>query len=409
MWRSADVTRPLVASGARGYRPLMPLREEVLRRLLISRRFLETSALLTPDSDAAAIGSAILAAHDAAELALNAIASHHDVRIGERTTMFEVMDAIDSTEGLPPLSGRPRITRLNAARKVLKHSGVFPDPQHFYRIVDQIYDVVNEWCTSHLEGLTLDQIDLAVLIEDAEVRRLHREARELFENGRYREALEAIGHALFFVMRRSSGRMLFHGLYGISTQDALAAAAYGVRPSDLLNLGRFLPNVTERDEAIEIEWDTRELGHEGNWHSEAVAYCLAVFVDVAVKLQHVRPPPRAWEFVIIFEDVIKARVDDVEVWRDRVEGPFGRVVGKVVLRTLHQGEELCGQLSVKKGFAAVLQAGSEEVLEFSFKDEDGFQFGKVLKSQVEVSYRPKDSPGVRGVVPHLFEEEDTAT
>ena len=54
----------------------MALAEETLRRLLVAKHLLASSGgQLTPHSDATTVARMILAAHDAAELALAAIAN----------------------------------------------------------------------------------------------------------------------------------------------------------------------------------------------------------------------------------------------------------------------------------------------------------------------------------------------
>jgi hypothetical protein len=417
LFRSFTGHRTLVRRRTPQYRVSMAaVREDVVRRLLVSKRFLEVGGLLTPDSDAAAVGSAVLAAHDAAELALNAIASHLNVQVKEHVTMFGYVEAIDRSGRVPqPLSGRPLLGRLNAARRGLKHNGVFPNASDWYRILDLTREVVDAWCATHLDGLKLDDIDLAVLIEDPEVRKLHGDARLFFDAGRYREALEAIGRAHFLLIRGMPGTTFFLGLHGPDTNRALAASAYGVRPSDLLNLEGFLPNVSQvRDGTIDIEWDSRARGHEGNWREDAVGYCLEVFVDVAIKLQHARPVPIPWPFVVIFDDVIRAKRDGVPIWKDKVEGlpPLQRVVGRENVAVLNQGEELRGHLPVSKksGFESVLQPkgdDTEDVLDFYFENDQGRSvFARVLKSDVDILSRPKDSPELRGALPHLFPEDD---
>jgi hypothetical protein len=62
---------------------------ELVRRLLVSKQILGTPGLLTPHSDPIVIAQAILAAHDAAELAAAAIATVVGADIKEGASLMD--------------------------------------------------------------------------------------------------------------------------------------------------------------------------------------------------------------------------------------------------------------------------------------------------------------------------------
>src|SRR5438094_6350079 len=98
---------------------------DILQRLLVAKHLLAASDdQLTPSSDAAAIARMILAAHDSAELAMAAIASHLQVPgLTERMSLTDYAPKIEAHSGTA-LSGADFLKQLNAVRIAFKHHGV---------------------------------------------------------------------------------------------------------------------------------------------------------------------------------------------------------------------------------------------------------------------------------------------
>jgi hypothetical protein len=96
---------------------------------LVARQLLARIGPLTPASDAVAVAHAILTAHDAADLALAALAEHLRVPLNKGTQFL--MDYVSAiADHLKPrggkLSGRTYMSQLNNARVSFKHKGNLP-------------------------------------------------------------------------------------------------------------------------------------------------------------------------------------------------------------------------------------------------------------------------------------------
>jgi len=114
------------------------LSEETLRRLLVAKHLLASnSGQLTPQSDATTVARMVLAAHDAAELAAAAIASHLNVPNLNARDQVYLMDypaRIAAAAGGAAFPGTDFLRRLNNARLGFKHFGNLPDPGSWHRV-----------------------------------------------------------------------------------------------------------------------------------------------------------------------------------------------------------------------------------------------------------------------------------
>src|SRR3989442_64744 len=101
---------------------------DILQRLLVAKHLLAAnSEQLTPNSDAAAVARMVLAAPDAAELAIAAIASHLNVAgLTDRMLLTDYAPKIEAQTG-EPLSGSYYLRQLNRVRVGFQHDGVLPD------------------------------------------------------------------------------------------------------------------------------------------------------------------------------------------------------------------------------------------------------------------------------------------
>ena len=117
---------------------------------------------------------------------------------------------------------------------------------------------------------------------------------------------------------------------------------------------------------------------------------------------------------MVFDDVIKVRSDDVELWENDTEGTYLiiRVVGKKVVMRLHKGEELRCMLSPIDEREGMLRGLS--------LDRPPIETAKVLMvwsnrlphtiayveaKDIEISYAPKEDQIVKEYFPHLFTQQ----
>src|SRR6266404_8260543 len=128
------------------------LREDIVRRLIVSKDLLTTSTPLRPDSDPVVVAKTILSAHDAAELALAAIADQVGVQ-GSKDKLFlmdypiRIATHVNDGHAFP---GSSFLKQLNIARNAFKHGGVLPDPRQMYTVSDRTLDLVNEACQHYI-------------------------------------------------------------------------------------------------------------------------------------------------------------------------------------------------------------------------------------------------------------------
>ena len=107
----------------------MPIKPQVLDRLLLSKSFLDRLRFqATASHDRHSIAACILAAHDAAELTIASISDelgclHPNAN---KTYLMDYFDPIEKKTGAA-VQGKDYLRQLNTVRIQLKHHGVFPD------------------------------------------------------------------------------------------------------------------------------------------------------------------------------------------------------------------------------------------------------------------------------------------
>jgi hypothetical protein len=131
--------------------------QEIIDRLLLAKGLLAKirfSPTATPDR--ISLAQAILSAHDAAELVSAAIAQHLNCLPASPAYLMGILSEIKKDMGAA-VPHRDYFSRLNTVRKAIKHEGVFPDPQQWYRVGELAYEYVSEWCQKYL-GLSVRRI-----------------------------------------------------------------------------------------------------------------------------------------------------------------------------------------------------------------------------------------------------------
>jgi hypothetical protein len=405
---------------------------DILQRMLVVKHLLAAKRdQLTPNSDAVAVAQAILTSHDAAELAIAAIASHVKVPgLTERMSLPEYAPKIEAKTG-NALSGSDYLKQLNAVRVNFKHHGVLPDARDWYRVIDKVWARVDEWCRTYL-GVALDEIDLEQFLLDPDVKTLYEMAKTAFREKRYPDALEALGRGLYRQLSQFPGIAWPPAVGRKSTEDALMLAAFGVRPNDYLRLQDFLPLVSHDWPANEVvvEWNPRDKGHEGNWTEANVRFCLETFLDLSLKVQHAPPLPFPAPFDLVFDDVITPNGETAELFKWEYEDKRSatlltgrRPSGRTVVRTLRPGERVRCRLMPAKaldkpvptttgGLGDLLELAkpdptvdTAEVLRVHFVGPSGAPSGEPLyidRSAVDISVEPKDDSLARQLCPHLY-------
>lgn len=315
----------------------------ILNRLISARFLLENSGLsLNRNSDSRAVAQNVLMAHDAAELALTAIADHLKIALPERTEFPKLIDQLNSHVGMPGgLSGHVYLTKLNKVRIAFKHHGLLPDSGSWFDVVDRTSLHLDETCLTAV-GVALSKIDLTHLIEDQKVQQLIAIARTKHEQGFYKEALEVLAKALY-----RSNLLFPRGLEIIpgnsDPQQALILSGYGVDPSAFIVLQQLLPSVSGHA----IVWKLHETGHEANWGDENVAFAIHSTVTLILQLQHGSARPQPQKFRDAYTDVLTIKCPNPHVhmiYRIVAPGGFGFVNTTAPLNDFSVGDKIRGMV-----------------------------------------------------------------
>src|SRR5690242_19750295 len=103
------------------------LRSTILKRLLLSRFFLNLAIEHVRSHREVATFAAINLIQDSTEYFLLAASEHLNVRIGKTTEFPQYLDKIDERIAPNTLPFRPRLVQMNKVRVSAKHDGIKPD------------------------------------------------------------------------------------------------------------------------------------------------------------------------------------------------------------------------------------------------------------------------------------------
>jgi hypothetical protein len=389
----------------------MPLKPDVLDRLLLSKSFLERIRFQpVAVHDRHTLASNIIAAHDSAELAIAAICSQLGCQPQKGNSYL--MDYLSSLKAAKhperDVSAREYFRNLNDTRSLLKHQGLYPDGRQWSRVGETVFQHITKWSWDYL-GESFAELDESALLVDPEIKSLYDSAKKYFESGGYKGALESLASALSLLFERNPALRGFDAGFAKS-EDAIRLAGFGVHGNDYLALQEFLPRITRwGDKANFPQWKQSEYGHPGNWRKQTVDFCLRTFVDVAIKIQGAQWIPGALSRSVLYDQQIEAIAETVEIWRDvpRKTGaaPIGGLgfllppseMEREVVRVLHRGEKIRGHVSLanSQNSFPVLLGGvkSTDTLDVS-TDEELF-WGKVKLAEVRVTCVPRNHEFVR--------------
>ena len=380
--------------------------QSVIERLLISKNLLDKIRFLPlANPDRSTLARHILTSHDAAELAIAAVASHLDVTPRQQYLMNYFQPISEKSHDGQDVPGKGYMSQLNDVRVAIKHKGLFPDPQQWSRVGENTYQYVSEWCNKYLM-LSLDDLDESEMIADPVVKDRYNSAKKALADEDYKGTLENLALALYTLF--DSNNALRNLKVGTPrAEDALRLAAFGVHANEFLVFQEFLPSIqySYMDGKEKMNWAQEEHGHPANWRQDAAVFCLKTFVSIALKIQDADWIPGAVDFDAVYDHKITALVDDVEIF---TEHPGGLLESKrrVVVRSLKKGESMRGKVKRTKRFAEQLLAAISDkvfkpVLEFSNYEES--IIGSIEEDKIRVTCVPKDTEFVRQNFPNLPE------
>lgn len=294
--------------------PPSGIKHETVDRLLLSRSLI-APLRFKPANDRFAVASHVLAAHDAAELAIGAVCTEKSVPNVSDSRAMGLPDYLgELKKHLHPnrdVSGKDYVRNLNRVRVNLKHYGVTPDKDQWGTVAEVVFGLISSWCKEYLnvDYAALDAVDL---ISVASIRDIVRSARDYLNQNKFKECLEKLAEAI-----SSSGLELFpNGLHIVTGQadaeTALTVSAYGIDPGRFIALQRLLPSY---DWLLlrEPHWTKRQYGHEGNWNRPNAEFAYEETVNLLTRLQSATPYPTPSLYENVFRDVLVVKVDSPEV------------------------------------------------------------------------------------------------
>jgi hypothetical protein len=388
----------------------MPLKTEVLDRLLLSKSFLEKIRFQpVPLHDRYTLAANIIDAHDAAELALAAICDQlgclPQQGVSYLMHYFESLKQARNAE----VSAREYFRNLNEVRNSLKHKGLFPDARQWSGVGEKSFQHISKWCEDYLQE-SFAELDQSALLSDPEVKRLYGEAKQSANEGDYKTTLEKLAVALSRVFEESSA---FRGLEAgrSNAEDAIRVVSFGIHGNDFLALQQLLPYVSRWGADANIpKWEQSKYGHPGNWSVMNADFCLTTFVDVAIKLQGAQWIPGPLPRSSLYDQQIETLNDNVEFWRDVPERPLDRMLGafaglggnmtretKQLLP--HKGEKLRAMVNLRRNAfgitTSLLDSETKNERVLSVMLPDTFESWSVRASDVKVTCIPKEDEFIR--------------
>jgi hypothetical protein len=383
----------------------MEASRDVVDRLLVAKGLLAPIRFSPAERpDRISLARSVLAAHDAAELALAAIAQHLGCSPDKgQDSLMHYFPCIQKKRCDEPIPGREYFSRLNMVRNAVKHKGVFPDPHDWYRAGGQTYDYISEWCQRYIES-SLDDLDESALIATPEVREFCRKASAALAGERYKESLEQVAYACQTLF--DSNQALRNLSVGTAKpEDAIKLAGFGVHANDYLALQEFLPSVVRGpNKTFEARWKQGQYGHPGNWRQDAAEFAIRTFIHVAVAVQDAYWIPGAIEFGTIHEYKVTAIADNVEVVGETRKS-FVDMPKPGVVRTLQKGESiLCREVQGTAWYLSRLFGGEEKKPTLLITGSPyGSPTGEVEQDKVRVTCVPRKDGFVQEYFPNLRE------
>jgi len=393
----------------------MPLKPEVLDRLLLSKSFLEKIRFQPVAAhDRHTLAANIIAAHDAAELAIAGVCDQLGCLPQKGSSyLMDYFEPYKTAKGRD-LYARDYFRNLNSARNSLTHQGLFPDAKQWSRVGETVFQHITKWCWDDLAE-SFSDLDESALLLDANVKRLYEEARLYASRADYKATLEHLAIALSIVFEQNAALRGFEAGRA-STEDVIRVVGFGIHGNDFLALQQFLPRISRWGKNANVpHWTQSAFGHPGNWREDSAEICLRAFVDVAVKLQSAQWIPGPLSRDIVYDQQIEALRDGVEFWRlVPVGNPSGlwELVAsekkKETRQLLQRGEKLKArvrQSTAFSGSSAMALLGSSEKNEkvLSVTLLDTYELWDVLASDVKVMCVPKDDETVKRYFPGLQE------
>jgi hypothetical protein len=283
--------------------------KSVIERILISKSLLQPLRFnINVRPTNILLFKHILTSHDAAELAIAAVATHLGCLPSRKP--FYLMDYFAPIEvKYSNFPGKSYFSQLNTVRNNVKHEGIFPNADQWIRTVETTYDLISQWCEKFFDK-PLNEFNESDLIIDEKIKALFDSAQKSYEEGNYKDVFEKLAVGEFILFKRTTN------LRGLSVNtananDAIKLSAYGVNPNEYLQFQEFMPTISANEKKFEIEWKQEEHGHPGNWREDTTEFCLRAFLSIVISIQDIEWIPGSVHFSEVYEYEITALKEGV--------------------------------------------------------------------------------------------------
>lgn len=182
----------------------MNLRKEVVDRLLLSKSLLRRIRIHpVAEPDRHLLATHLLTAHDAAEIALAAIADERGtLATKDNYYLMQLIGSLKQLHSSEEVAGRDYFRQLNQARNGVRYYGNFPDPKQWARVGETVYGYVCVWCEKYL-SVSLDELDESALLTSKEVKHYFACAKQAMAEQKYEQVLVQIGFALHMLFKEN--------------------------------------------------------------------------------------------------------------------------------------------------------------------------------------------------------------
>ncbi|MCU1333234.1 MAG: hypothetical protein JWM08_2226 [Candidatus Angelobacter sp.] len=288
--------------------------------LLILSRSLIAPLRFNRATDRFNVAAHVLAAHDAAELAISAICIELAIPGISDSRALGLPDYLAKLkEHCHPdrdVSAKDYVSKLNRVRVDLKHHGITPDKDQWGSVAEKMFGLVSTWCRKYL-SLDYAEVDAADLIRVASVRDLVRLSRSCLDQGQFKNCLEHLGEAIAKASVELFPRGVHVNVGDPDAETALALSGYGVDPARFMVLQRLLPTYTSLmyllGNASPLQWKKTEYGHKANWTQQNAEFAYKETVDLLTRLQSANPYPTPYLFDDVFRSVLVVKTDSPKV------------------------------------------------------------------------------------------------
>jgi len=323
------------------------MNHSILNRLIAAKNLIESSGpALTRSSPPILLAQKLLAAHDAAELVLSALATASgaaplgsDGQLIKDPTFMQLATAVTvataRVAALEPGPMQKTLQDVTEVRKLFKHRGLIVGVSENAHLFDETVTLL-EQVTITLAGTSLLQITKVSAVNDPAVRDCFESAQRSIVATDFKESLERTADALVIAL---SWTTITVGKP--SPEDALLLAGRGVDPSSFLSMQRILPLLHATYE--EPEWDLRKFGHPFNWTLESAEFCFRTAVDLVIKLQNAPSLPEAVDFYDFYEDMLTVTVEEPEVFQASTHWFCHDIAAEKRVAAFRRGDVIAGK------------------------------------------------------------------